>query len=77
VEESVLRSVDSRGRIVVPAEWRKRWGKKVVMVRLSEGEILVKTLRKRGKLTDWADSIEVPEVKNFANTHELRKAICG
>jgi len=65
------------GRNVVPAEWRKNWGKKVVMVRLNEDEIIVKTLRKRGKLTDLADAIEVPEVKDFADTHELRRTLYG
>lgn len=77
MEESVLRSVDSTGRIVVPAEWRKNWGKRVIMVKLSEDEVIIKTLKKKGKLTDLADTIEVPEVEDFTDTHELRRTVYG
>jgi len=73
----VLKSVDQMGRVVIPAEWRKGWGKKVIMVRLSENEVIVRSLRKRGKLTDLLDAIEVRNVEDFADTHKLRKAIYG
>jgi len=77
MEESVSKPIDSMGRIVVPAEWRKNWGRKVVMVRLSDDLIIVKTLRKKGNLTNLIDAIEIPEVKDFADTHELRRTLHG
>ena len=77
MEESVLRSMDPMGRIVIPVEWRKKWGKKVVMVRLNDDEVMIRALRKKGKLTDLADAIEVPDVEDFGDTHELRRAVHG
>lgn len=65
------------GRVVIPAEWRKRWGKKAIVVKLSEDEVLIRPLRKRGKLTDLVDAIEVEKVKDFTDSHDLRKALYG
>ena len=73
----MLKPVDQAGRVVIPAEWRKGWGKKVIMVRLSEDEVLVRSLKKRGKLTDLVDAIEVRNVEDFTDTHKLRKAVYG
>lgn len=75
VEKTV--EIDKVGRIVIPAEWRKNWGRKALMVRLSEDEVLIKPLRKRGKLTDLVDSIEIEEVRDFGDTHELRMVLYG
>ncbi|KPV62747.1 MAG: hypothetical protein AOA65_1642 [Candidatus Bathyarchaeota archaeon BA1] len=77
MEESVLKPVDRMGRIVIPAEWRKNWGKRVILVRLSDDEVILRALRKRGKLTDLADAIEVHDVEDFSDTHKLRKAVYG
>jgi hypothetical protein len=46
------------------------------MIKLSEDEILVKSIRKLGKLTDFVDSIKI-EVNNFEETHALRNVIYG
>ncbi|MBO3769804.1 MAG: AbrB/MazE/SpoVT family DNA-binding domain-containing protein [Thermoproteota archaeon] len=69
--------IDKAGRIVIPAEWRKNWGRKALMVKLSDDEVLIKPLRKRGKLTDLADSIEIEKVSDFTDPHELRKIMYG
>jgi AbrB family looped-hinge helix DNA binding protein len=69
--------IDKAGRIVIPAEWRRNWGKKVLMVRMSDDEVLIKPLRKRGKLTDLVDSIEIEEVSDFGDTHKLREVLYG
>jgi bifunctional DNA-binding transcriptional regulator/antitoxin component of YhaV-PrlF toxin-antitoxin module len=69
--------MDDMGRVVIPAEWRRGWGKKVLVVRLSEDEVLVRPLRKRGRLTDLVDSIEVENVKDFTDSHQLRGAVHG
>ena len=55
----------------------KKLGKKVLMVKLSDDEILIKSIKKHGKLTDLVDSIEIEDIDNFEETHELRSAIYG
>ncbi|MGC8578251.1 MAG: AbrB/MazE/SpoVT family DNA-binding domain-containing protein [Thermoproteota archaeon] len=75
--EEKTTQMDKMGRIVIPAEWRKNLGKKVLMVKLSDDEILIKSIKKRGKLTDLVDSIEIEDVDNFEDTHELRSVVYG
>ncbi len=77
MEEAVLKSIDQMGRVVIPAEWRRNWGKKVIIVRLSEDQVVVRPLRKQGKLTDLVDAIKIENVEDFADTHRLRAAIYG
>jgi len=69
--------IDKAGRIVIPAEWRRNWGKKVLMVRMSDDEVLIKPLRKSGKLTRLVDSMEIEEVSDFRDTHKLREVLYG
>jgi len=69
--------VDEAGRVVIPAEWRRNWGRKVLIVKLDDRQVLIRSLRKRGRLTDLIDSIEIQDVKNFGDTHELRGAVYG
>jgi len=71
-----IAQIDKFGRIVIPAEWRKNLGKRVVLIKLSDDEILIRAIKKRGKLTDFVDSIEI-DVENFENTHALRNKIYG
>jgi len=77
LEEAVLKSIDQMGRVVIPAEWRRNWGKRVIIVRLSEDQVVVRPLRKRGKLTDLVDAIKVGNVEDFTDTHRLREAVYG
>jgi AbrB family looped-hinge helix DNA binding protein len=71
-----IAQIDKFGRIVIPAEWRKNLGKRVVLIKLSDDEILIGAIKKRGKLTDFVDSIEI-DVENFEDTHALRNKIYG
>ena len=70
-----VKEIDRLGRIVIPAEWRRYWGKRVILVRIGEDEVIVRPLRKKGKLTDLIDSIEVEGVKDFTDTHNVREAL--
>ena len=74
---SVTKIVDKLGRVVIPAEWRREWGKRVVLYKLNEDEILMKALRKKGKLTDLIDSITIDEVSDFTDTHALKERLIG
>lgn len=71
------KKIDRQGRIVIPAEWRRRWGKTVILVRIDEDEVIISPLRKRGKLTDLIDSIELGNIKDFTDTHKAREALHG
>jgi len=73
----VLKSIEQMGRVVIPAEWRRNWGKRVIIVRLSEDQVVVRPLRKRGKLTDLVDAIKVGNVEDFTDTHRLRETVYG
>jgi len=72
---SEVKTIGRLGRIVIPATWRRKWGKRVVLHKVND-EVLVRTLRKRGKLTDLIDSIEV-DVDDFTDTHKLREKLYG
>ncbi len=71
--DSVVRKVDKMGRISIPPKWREGLGKKVMLIRLPNGEILIRPLRMI-KLTELFDSIQV-DVKDFTDTHELRRTL--
>jgi bifunctional DNA-binding transcriptional regulator/antitoxin component of YhaV-PrlF toxin-antitoxin module len=77
MREIVSKPIDEVGRVVIPAEWRKGWGKRVIVVRLSGDEVLVRPLRKRGKLTDLVDAIGIEDVEDFTDTDQLRRSIYG
>ncbi len=74
---SVVKTVDRLGRVVIPMKWRRKWGSRVVLFRLGENEVLVKAMTGKGKLTDLIDSIPIGNVKDFTDTHELRKLLIG
>ncbi len=72
-----IKKIDRLGRIVIPAEWRRQWGKRVILVRIDEDEVIIRPLKKRGKLTDLIDSIELQNIKGFTDTHKVREALHG
>ncbi len=77
MREIATKPIDEVGRVVIPADWRKEWGKRVIIVRLSGDEVLVRALKKRGKLTDLVDAIEIEGVEDFSDTDQLRRSIHG
>ncbi len=72
--ESAVRTLDKMGRISIPPKWRENLGKKVILIKMPNGEILIKPLR-RIRLTELFDSIEIEEIKDFTDTHELRRVL--
>ncbi len=55
-----IKKVDSQGRIVLPKEWRERWGGEVILIEFEDRiEILPK---RKPKLSQFFDIIEA-EVK--------------
>ena len=52
-----IRRIDSQGRIVLPKEWRERWGNEVVLIEFEDRiEIIPK---RKPKLSQFFDIIEV------------------
>ncbi|AEC51945.1 hypothetical protein PNA2_1029 [Pyrococcus sp. NA2] len=55
-----VKRIDSQGRIVLPKEWRKRWGNEVILIEFEDKiEILP---RRRPKLSEFFDIIEVEDI---------------
>jgi len=51
-----LKRIDSQGRIVLPKEWREKWGNEVVLIEYEDKiEILP---RRKPKLSQFFDVIE-------------------
>ncbi len=51
-----VKKIDSQGRIVLPKEWRERWGGEVILIEFEDRiEILPK---KKPKLSQFFDIIE-------------------
>lgn len=72
----ILRNLDKMGRITIPSDWRKNWGERVIMVKMSDDEVLIRPLKKRLKLSDLFDSIEA-EIEDFSDIHRIREALYG
>lgn len=69
-----VKRVDSQGRIVLPKEWRKRWGNEVVLIEFEDRiEILP---RRKPKLSEFFDIIEVNEIGEDVEK-ELLKELAG
>ncbi|MBC7095426.1 AbrB/MazE/SpoVT family DNA-binding domain-containing protein [Thermococcus sp.] len=69
-----VKRIDSQGRIVLPKEWRKRWGNEVVLIEFEDRiEILP---RRKPKLSEFFDIIEVNEIGEDVEK-ELLKELAG
>jgi len=69
-----VKRIDSQGRIVLPKEWRKRWGNEVVLIEFEDRiEILP---RRKPKLSEFFDIIEVEKLEMDVEK-ELLKELAG
>ncbi|NJE12837.1 AbrB/MazE/SpoVT family DNA-binding domain-containing protein [Thermococcus sp. LS2] len=69
-----VKRIDSQGRIVLPKEWRKRWGNEVILIEFEDRiEILP---RRRPKLSEFFDIIEVENIGKDVEK-ELLKELAG
>jgi len=70
---AVLKEIDEQGRIVIPAEWRKKWPRGTKVILRDRGEIL--EIRPQGKvdLTAFFDRAEVDTKADLSNWHAVRK----
>jgi bifunctional DNA-binding transcriptional regulator/antitoxin component of YhaV-PrlF toxin-antitoxin module len=72
---AVLKEIDDQGRIVIPAEWRKKWlrGKKVIL--RSRGEVLEILPRENVDLTAFFDRVEVDTKADLSDWHAVRREL--
>ena len=69
-----VKRIDSQGRIVLPKEWRKRWGNEVILIEFEDRiEILP---RRKPKLSEFFDIIEVEDIGKDVEK-ELLKELAG
>jgi len=72
--EAVVKEVDSRGRISVPAQWRAEWkSRKLVLIR-REDRIELRPIEFVPP-SELFDLIEVPESVDFVDPHSVKKAL--
>ncbi len=65
-----IKKIDSQGRIVLPKEWRERWGNEVVLIKFEDKiEIMPK---RKPKLSQFFDVIEA-EVKEDVEKELLKE----
>lgn len=65
--------MDQQGRILIPANIRKKLETRLFILEVVGEEIRLKPI-KTTSLKDFIDSIEV-DVDDFTDTHELRRAL--
>ncbi len=70
-----LARMDKQGRIVIPAEIRRKVKARVFLVELSGGNIVLRPIEP-AKLSEFFDSIRV-DAESFADAHELRRALAS
>ncbi|MDI3502236.1 MAG: hypothetical protein PWR13_1039 [Archaeoglobi archaeon] len=66
-----VKQIDSQGRIVLPKEWRKRWGNEVILIEF-EDRIEILPVRKP-KLSEFFDIIEVEGTEEDVEKELLRE----
>ena len=70
---AVLKEIDGQGRIVIPAEWRKKWLRGTKVILRDRGEILEILPQEKVDLTAFFDRAEVDTKADLSNWHAVRR----
>jgi AbrB family looped-hinge helix DNA binding protein len=65
--------MDKQGRILIPASIRRKFETNLFSLEVVEDELRLKPVKVL-RLSELFDSIEI-DVKDFSDTHELRRAL--
>ena len=70
-----IKSVDNRGRILLPKNWRDRYlkGKKAIIV--YKGDVVEIRPFKKSDLTKYFDKVEVDLKSDLSDWHKVRKEL--
>ena len=72
--ESVVKTIDSQGRLIIPAEMRKTWKSDKVMITQHNNEIRIVPLETL-QPSELFDSITVDDDLDLTDSHALMKAL--
>jgi len=72
--ESVVKTIDSQGRLIIPAEMRRTWKSDKVMVIQDKNEIRIVPLETL-QPSELFDSIKVEDDLDLTDSHALMKAL--
>ncbi len=70
---AVLKEIDEQGRIVIPAEWRKKWLRGTKVILRNRGGILEILPQEKVDLTAFFDRAEVDTKADLSNWHAVRR----
>ncbi len=70
---AVLKEIDEQGRIVIPAEWRKKWLRGTKVILRNRGGILEILPQEKVDLTAFFDRTEVDTKADLSNWHAVRR----
>jgi len=71
----VIKEIDKRGRLVIPAEWRKKYLRGTKVILRNRGEVLEILPRERVDLTTFFDRAEVDTKANLSDWHAVRREL--
>ena len=67
------KKIDDRGRIVIPAEWRKKWKRATKVILRIRGDFLEILPQEKVNLTAFFDRAEVNAEADLLNWHAVRR----
>ncbi|TLZ68023.1 MAG: AbrB/MazE/SpoVT family DNA-binding domain-containing protein [Methanobacteriota archaeon] len=71
----VIKEVDKQGRLVIPAEWRKKYLRGTKVILRNRGEVLEILPREKVDLTTFFDRAEVDTKTNLSDWHAVRREL--
>ena len=74
MDESVVKTIDSQGRLIIPAEMRKAWKSDKVMVIKENNEIRIVPLETL-QPSELFDSIKIVDKLDLTDSHTIMKAL--
>jgi len=74
MDESVVKTIDSQGRLIIPAEMRKAWKSDKVMVIKENNEIRIVPLETL-QPSELFDSIKIDDKLDLTDSHTIMKAL--
>ena len=74
MDESVVKTIDSQGRLIIPAQMRKAWKSDKVMVIKENNEIRIIPLDTL-QPSELFDSIKIDDDLDLTDSHTIMKAL--
>ena len=76
MDESVIKSIDTQGRLIIPAEMRRGWKSDKVILTKENGTIRIIPLESKPP-SFFFDSIQIDENVDLSDSHAVMKALRG